>query len=78
MVELGSLIQHIDDGKEEFVRHPNILISLLGRFKNENGERWHLLLVAAETTSGLRPRFWVERLIYVLLRKGRASGPVFL
>ena len=77
MVELGGLIKHIDDRKGEFEKHPHMVIPLLGRFKNESGEKWHLLLAAAKTASGFRLRVWVEILLYVLLLEGRTSGPVF-
>ena len=44
MVELGGLIQHIYDGTGETEEYPHVVIPLLGRFKNESGERWYLLL----------------------------------
>ena len=56
MVEIGGLIQHIEDGKAENEDHPHIVIPLLGRFKNESGKRWFLILCAAVTVSGFKPR----------------------
>lgn len=50
---------------------------LLGRFKNELGERYHLILVAKKTASGLQPRKWLEWLVAVLREEGRMKGPAF-
>jgi hypothetical protein len=37
----------------------------------------HLITVANETLSGLRPRWWVEKLLEVCDYEGRFSGPAF-
>ena len=56
MVELGGVMKHIYDGKGDLEDHPHVVVSLLGRFKNEGGERWNLMLVASEIASGFKPR----------------------
>ena len=54
-----------------------MVILLLGRFKNESGERWHILLRSSDTASGFKLRIWIERLMMLLLRERNISGPVF-
>jgi hypothetical protein len=55
----------------------HIVISLLGRFKGELNTRYHLALLASETSSGLRVKVWIERLIAVREQGGRIQGPEF-
>ena len=64
------------DGKDH-EKHPHVVIPLMGRFKNETGERNMLLVLASRTSSGIKIRKWVERLIIVLIRedKGKKVGP---
>jgi hypothetical protein len=38
----------------------HVVAPFLGRFKNELGEWYHLILLAATTASGLNPREWLE------------------
>lgn len=56
---------------------PQVCICLLGKFKGETGERYHSIIVANESSSGLRPRFWLERLLEVCSDEGRLSGYAF-
>jgi hypothetical protein len=53
------------------------IIPLLGKFKGELSARYHLAPMATETSSGLRPKLWVARLIEVRERAGRVQGPAF-
>jgi hypothetical protein len=50
---------------------------LLGRFKGETGERYHLTPLASVTNSGLEIRYWVESLVEVREKQGRINGPAF-
>jgi hypothetical protein len=59
-------------GEKEYV-----IIPLLGRFKSELGEQYHLTPLIAETKSGLKLKLWVQRLIEVRLVEGRTNGPAF-
>ncbi len=52
-------------------------VCLLGKFKGEIGVDHHLIIVASETISGLRPRWWLEKLVDVCESEGRYSGPAF-
>ena len=76
MVNLTGVIKHWHDGVSDPSR-PHVVIALLGRLKNEVGERYHLVPLAAETKSGLKIRMWIARVIehYTLL--GINRGPMF-
>lgn len=76
LMEASELIKRRLDGKDH-PDHPHVVIPLMGRFKNETGERNLLLTLASETQSGIQIRKWVERLIILLIREGRSNhvGP---
>ena len=74
MMDLHGLISHIKDGKED-ATNPHVVIPLLGRFKNEIGERLHLMLSVNVTKSGFKVRKWVERLVRMLVKEGKTDGP---
>eukprot|EP00957_Ditylum_brightwellii_P137321 10468990-Ditylum_brightwellii.AAC.2 len=49
MMDTQGLIQHKNDGKfEEKEDLKHVIIPLLGEFKGEQGERWHLLMVHSD------------------------------
>ena len=56
---------------------PHVTVCLLRKFKGEIGVDHHLIIVASKTISGLRPRWWLEKLVDVCESKGRYSGPAF-
>ena len=81
MIEAHGLITHLhygvlgddlDKNERSFV-----VVPLLGRFKNEEGERWHLMLSVSVTGSGFHVRKWVERLAGILVEEGHTAGPAF-
>ena len=76
LLDLHGLRLYIKEGLEPCDR-PHVVAPFLGRFKNEIGERYHLLLLAPETQSGIRVRFWLESLIGVREQEGRLRGPAF-
>ena len=76
MIDFNGLIDHVNDGKRvDDMKHPHIVVTLLGRFKNEWGERWHVMLAAAKTSSGLEVRKWLEMFLIVMLEEGKHEGP---
>jgi len=77
MVEAGGLIDHKEHGTEPDEVTPYCVIPLLGRFKNEEGERWHLMLAASYTQSGFKVRCWLERLVSILVIERKFAGPAF-
>jgi hypothetical protein len=76
LLDLFGLRQHIFKGKFD-VNDPHVVAPLLGRLKGEDGERYHMLLMASETSSGLKIREWLERLVALRERQGRYHGPAF-
>ena len=77
MVEAHGLISHLHYGTEPNENIPFIVIPLLGKFKNEDGERWHLMLLVSRSASGFEIRKWVESLVHILKLEKNTSGPAF-
>ena len=78
LVEAEGLQKMIHKGKnEKEAKLDHVVIPLLGRFKNEDGERWHIMLSVAKTSSKLEVRKWIERLEEVLRLEQRGLGPAF-
>lgn len=78
LVEAEGLQKMIDKGRvenESSIEH--VVIPLLGRFKNEEGERWHVMVSVPETDSKLQVREWVEKLEKILREEERGLGPAF-
>ena len=76
LLEASELVKRSLDGKLHET-HPHVVAPLMGRFKNETGERNMLLALASVTSSGIEIRKWLERLVILLRREGRDSkvGP---
>jgi hypothetical protein len=78
LVEAEGIQQMIDKGKEEKEKNlEHVVIPLLGRFKNEYGERWHVMVSVPVTDSLFQVRRWVERLANLLKKEQRGLGPAF-
>jgi hypothetical protein len=76
LLDLFGLCQHITKGKHD-LEDPHMAAPLLGRLKGEDGELYHILLVAAETALGLKIQHWLEQLVLMRERQGRCHGPAF-
>ncbi len=63
--------------EEACLKLPHVTVCLLGKFKGETGMDHYLITVANETSSGLRPRWWLEKLVEVCEYEGRRDGPAF-
>jgi hypothetical protein len=74
LLDLFGLRTHIDKGKHDQA-HPHVVATLLGRLKGEEGERYHMLLMASETGSGLKVQKWLERLVTLCEGQGKFYGP---
>ncbi len=76
MTDLFGLIKYGEErltaGDKEYV-----MIPLLGRFKNEVGDQYHLTPLIATTRSGLNVKTWVLRLIEVCRANRQLRGPAF-
>ncbi len=92
-LDLAGLCKHLHKGKtgvipagldkntvllkEMCMNLPHVTISLLGKFKGETRVDHHLISVANKTTSGLCPRWWIEKLTEVCQSEGRFDKPAF-
>ncbi len=56
---------------------PHIVIPLLGRFKGELGENYHLLPIVTLTRSGIDNKKWIGRLLTCYKEKSISNGPLF-
>ena len=75
-VDAQRLIDGINIGKHD-PRASHVIISLLGRFKGEDGDRMHVFPLASVTKTGIRIRLWLERLVALLKREGKTDCPAF-
>eukprot|EP00957_Ditylum_brightwellii_P089132 6787442-Ditylum_brightwellii.AAC.1 len=51
MIEAQGLLEHSEHGWEEEEALRQVVIPLLGQFKGEQTEHWHLILIASHTAS---------------------------
>jgi hypothetical protein len=76
LLEASELVRRRDDGRN-LAKDGHVVIPLMGRFKQETGERNLLLVLANVTDSGLEVRKWVDLLSGLLKAegKGNETGP---
>ncbi len=55
----------------------HVVVPLLGKYKGEAHQRYHLTPLAATTNSGIEVRTWIRRLVEVQQAVGRSHGPAF-
>jgi hypothetical protein len=77
LLDLYGLRLYLNEGKNPNDPRAHVVAPLLGRFKNEIGERYHLILLAPLTKSGIQTRYWLEELVNARFREGRTRGPAF-
>jgi hypothetical protein len=93
-LDLTGMRKHLGKGTEGIIPpgiNKNTLLSeevyrnlshvtrcLLGKFKGETGVDQHLITEANTTSLGLRPRWWLEKLVAVCALEVRFDGPAFL
>ncbi len=75
MTDLFGLEKHWDAGVAAEMKH--VVIPLLGRFKGETGENYHLLCIVDVTPRGLEPRKWIGRMLDIYRWSGVRSGHFF-
>jgi hypothetical protein len=75
MVEIRGISKYWDQS----TRHgkPHVVITLLGRFKSETGECYHMMPLMCTTPRGLEPKKWIERVLGEYRRRGVVSGYMF-
>lgn len=92
-LDVAATRRHIDKGRhgvvptgvlkrallteEECANLPEVCVCLVGKFKGETGKRYHSLVLANESSSGLPTRWWIEKLLDVCQAEGRQSGFAF-
>ncbi len=54
-----------------------MIIPLLGKYKTEDAERYHLTLLAVMTSSGLQVELWTQHLVWAKRKQGLMHGPAF-
>jgi len=75
LVEMKGIRKHLEAGKNH--EDPHVIIALLGRFKNEFGECYHLMPIVWVTPRGLQPGLWVERVLSAYDRLNIRAGYMF-
>lgn len=63
--------------EEQCLDLPHIAVVLRGKFKGEHTIDQHAVNIANTTSSGLEPRWWIDKLIEVNEEEGLSSGPAF-
>jgi hypothetical protein len=76
MVEMRGIRRHWDQAISH-EEHPHVVIALLGRFKNETGEAYHLMPMLSRTPRGLKPAVWVNRVLECYAERNIMSGYMF-
>ena len=56
---------------------PHVTVAMLGHFKGDIGVDQHLISLANESVSGLKTRWWIEKLVSVCEAEGQVHGPAF-
>ena len=77
LVDLDGLFKYMKE-VEMSNKQDYVIVPLLGRFKGETGERYHLTPLAATTQSGIQTKMWVKLLLRMHERNGRSKGPAFV
>lgn len=75
LVDLYGVKTHWEEGETHPTKH--VVIALLGRFKGETGENYHLMCIVDKTNHGLEPRRWIGRLLNLYDSMGIQNGPYF-
>ncbi len=88
-LDLSGLRSHIAMGRggtippdplkigQDLSSAPHMFLTLLRKFKGENGIRQHMICVASDTVSGIPTQWWIEKLLDVREGEGRIDGPAF-
>jgi len=69
MLEVSEFVKRRDNGRKYNMGH--VVVPLMGRFKNETGERNLVLVLANEINSGLKVRKWIDRFTALLKLEDR-------
>jgi hypothetical protein len=74
--DIAGFLTYFDAGRDH-VDYKHVMVPLIGRFKGETGERWHLLPMVWRTRSGIEIGVWATRLKESLLERKLLNGFVY-
>jgi len=74
LVDLFGVIKYLNSAE---VEEGAVIEPLLGRFKGETGERYHLTPLAAVTSSGIQVKLWLKRIVEIKEKRFCTHGPLF-
>ena len=74
---MGESREFLEEG-EVNGKHSHVVLLLRGRFKGENGEGFHLVVVSVRTDSGLQLKPWLCRSISWKVNRGLFRGFLFV
>eukprot|EP00957_Ditylum_brightwellii_P036428 2757763-Ditylum_brightwellii.AAC.1 len=77
LVDTHGPLKYKDGEWEEAKDNDYVLVPLLGRFKDETGEKYYLTSLVAKTYSGLEVRKWVKCITMLLSSKNRSHSLTF-
>ena len=75
LVDLHGILKHWEQSTSS--EPPHIVIAILGRFKGEIGENYHLLPIVTVTSSRIENKLWIGRLLDEYAKMNISSGPLF-
>ena len=75
-IDLSGLLKYLEVGREHS-QCPHLIVALLGRLKGETGERYHMMVMARETQSGINGGIWADRIARLNRDRNRTEGWVF-
>jgi hypothetical protein len=75
-LDVAGFLTYFESGRDH-AQDPHVMIPLMGRFKGETGERWHLLPLVWKTRSGIEAGVWAGRMRELLQERQRLHGFVF-
>ncbi len=76
LVDTYGLIKYCSEERwEKGVRF--VMVPLLGKYKTEDSEGYHLNPLASRSNSGLEIELWVSRLVWAKKMQGLSHGPAF-
>jgi hypothetical protein len=75
--DISGFLKYLDIGASDLT-NPHVIVPLIGRLKGETGERYHMMVLARVTTSGVMAGRWADRMGRSLIRRRRRNGFMFV
>lgn len=58
-VDVAGFLKHLESAAAH-PEYPHVVVPILGRLKGEQGERYHMMIIARRTQSGLGAGKWAD------------------